>query len=79
MEENNRTNKEVLTKGLKQLLLCLIFMFLGPAILHLAFSNQNKPLYIALLILAILLCILAIGLLVVGINTIMNSMFNNKK
>lgn len=77
-ENNNQTNKEILTKGVKQLLLCLIFMFLGPTMLHLAFSNQNKPLYIALLIVSIILCVLAIVLLAVGINTIINSMFKKK-
>ncbi|WP_299111171.1 DUF6095 family protein [uncultured Winogradskyella sp.] len=78
MEENNKTDKEILTKGLKQLLLCLILMFLGPTMLHLAFNNQNKALYIPLLIVSIILCILAIVLLAVGINTIMNSMFKKK-
>ena len=78
MEENNKTDKEILTKGLKQLLLCLILMFLGPTMLHLVFNNQNKALYIPLLIVSIILCILAIVLLAVGINTIMNSMFKKK-
>tara|TARA_R110000796_G_scaffold42564_1_gene105162 strand:- start:59 stop:295 length:237 start_codon:yes stop_codon:yes gene_type:complete len=78
MEENNKTDKEILTKGLKQLLLCLILMFLGPTMLHLVFNNQNKALYIPLLIVSIIFCILAIVLLAVGINTIMNSMFKKK-
>ena len=78
MEKNNKTDKEILTKGLKQLLFCLILMFLGPTMLHLAFSNQNKTLYIPLLIVSIILCILAIVLLVIGINTIMSSMFKKK-
>ena len=78
MEENNKTDKEILTKGLKQLLFCLILMFLGPTMLHLAFSNQNKTLYIPLLIVSIILCILAIVLLAIGINTIMSSMFKKK-
>jgi hypothetical protein len=78
MEENNKTDKEILTKGLKQLLFCLILMFLGPTMLHLAFSNQDKTLYIPLLIVSIILCILAIVLLAIGINTIMSSMFKKK-
>lgn len=79
MEEQNRTDKEVLTKGLRQMLICLFLMFTGPTLLHIAFSNKEKPLYIPLLILAILLCIAAIAFLFIGINTILNSIFNNKK
>lgn len=79
MEEQNRTDKEVLTKGLRQMLICLFLMFTGPTLLHIAFSNNEKPLYIPLLILAILLCIAAIAFLFIGINTILNSIFNNNK
>lgn len=75
MEENNRTDKDVLTKGIKRLLLCLLFMFLGPTLLHISFSNDDKPLYIPLLILSLIICLLAIVLLFVGINTIIKSMF----
>ncbi|WP_317170251.1 DUF6095 family protein [Winogradskyella eckloniae] len=76
---NNKTDKDILTKGLKQLVICLIFMFLGPTMLHIAFSNNDKPLYLVILILSIILCLLAIVFLAIGINTIMNSMFHKKK
>jgi hypothetical protein len=80
MEDNqNRTDKEILGKGLRKMVICLILMFLGPTTLHLAFSNSDKPLYIPLLIIAIILCILAIVFLFMGINTIMDSMFKKKK
>ncbi|WP_370390842.1 DUF6095 family protein [uncultured Winogradskyella sp.] len=80
MEDNqNRTDKELLGKGLRKMVICLILMFLGPTTLHLAFSNSDKPLYIPLLIIAIILCILAIVFLFMGINTIMDSMFKKKK
>lgn len=78
MEENNRTDKNLLTKGLKQLGLCLISMFAGPTIFHLALDNKEKLLYIPLLIVSILICISAISLLFIGINTIMNSIFKKK-
>lgn len=78
MEENNRTDKEILGKGLKQMAICLVLMFLGPTLLHLALNNNEKPLYIPLLIISIILCISAIVLLFVGINTIMNSIFKKK-
>ena len=78
MDENNRTDKDILAKGLKQMVLCFIFMFAGPTLLHLTLDNKDKPLYIPLLILSIILCILAISFLFIGINTIMNSIFKKK-
>ncbi len=78
MDENNKTDKEILSKGLKQMLICLFLMFAGPTLLHLTLNNKEKPLYIPLLILSILLCILAITFLFIGINTILNSIFKKK-
>ncbi len=79
MEETNRTDKDILYKGLKQMGLCLILMFTGPTILHLTLNNKDKSLYIPLFILSIILCVLAIAFLFIGINTIMNSIFKKKK
>ncbi len=75
--EENKTDKVVLVKGLKKMGLSLIFMFLGPSLLHIAFSNNEKPLYIPLLILGIIICGVAIFFAFNGIQTIMNSMFKN--
>jgi hypothetical protein len=77
MMEENKTDKVVLVKGLKKMGLSLIFMFLGPSLLHIAFSNKEKPLYIPLLILGVIICGLAIFFAFKGIQTIMNSMFKN--
>jgi len=79
MVDNNNTDKELLSKGLKQMLICLFLMFAGPTLLHLTLNNKEKPLYIPLFILSIVLCVLAITFLFIGINTIMNSMFKKKK
>jgi hypothetical protein len=79
MDENNRADKDILTKGLKQMGICLLLMFTGPTLLHIALSNKDKPLYIPLLILSILLCLSAIAFLFIGINTILNSIFKKKK
>ena len=73
--ETKRTNKDVLIKGLKKMGLSLLCMFIGPTLIYVAFSNQEKPLYIPILILAILLCILAVYLAFIGLRTIMDSMF----
>ncbi|WP_240964572.1 DUF6095 family protein [Flavivirga algicola] len=73
--ETKKTNREVLLKGLKIMGSSLGAMFLGPTLIHIAFSNQEKPLYIPILIVAILICGLAIYLAFKGLNTILDSMF----
>ncbi len=73
--ETDRTDKDILTKGIRLMAICLLLMFAGPFMLHVAFSNQEKPLYIPILILAIILCALAVFFLFKGINTILDSMF----
>ncbi|WP_262886485.1 DUF6095 family protein [Winogradskyella ursingii] len=79
MDENNRTDREILSKGIRQMAVCLLLMFLGPFMLHIAFSNQEKSLYIPILIVAATLCASAIYFLFKGLNTIMDSIFKNKK
>ncbi|WP_179007603.1 DUF6095 family protein [Winogradskyella forsetii] len=78
MDDENRTDKDILAKGLKQMGICLLLMFAGPTLLHLTLDNKDKPLYIPLLIVSILLCILAISFLFIGVNTILNSIFKKK-
>ncbi|MEO8934921.1 MAG: DUF6095 family protein [Xanthomarina sp.] len=73
--ETKRTNKDILIKGLKKMGLSLLCMFLGPTLIYVAFSNQEKPLYIPILILAILICIFAVYQAFTGLKTIMDSMF----
>jgi hypothetical protein len=73
--ETKRTNKDILVKGLKKMGLSLVCMFLGPTLIYVAFSNQEKTLYIPLLILSITICILAVYLAFNGLKTIMDSMF----
>ena len=45
MEETKKTDKEVLSKGIRVMLICLFLMFTGPTTLHIAFSNKEKPLF----------------------------------
>jgi len=75
--EENKTDKDVLINGLRKMGISLIFMFLGPTLLYIAFSNKEKPLYIPLLILGLIICGAAIFFAFKGIQTIMDSMFNN--
>ncbi|GGI58447.1 DUF6095 family protein [Winogradskyella haliclonae] len=78
MEETKRTDKDILSKGIRIMIICLFLMFSGPTALHIAFSNKEKPLYIPLIILGILLCLGAIITLFKGIQTIMDSLFGKK-
>ncbi|WP_317235149.1 DUF6095 family protein [Gelidibacter sp. F63206] len=75
--ETKRTNKNLLIKGIQNMGICLVLMFTGPTILHLAFSNQDKSTYILVLILGIILCLGAIFFLFRGIQIIMKSLFND--
>ena len=76
--ETSRTDRVILVNGLKKMGVALVCMFLGPTMVYMAFSNKEKPLYIPILILGIIICITAIAFAFKGINTIMNSMFNKK-
>lgn len=73
--EENRTDKNLLVKGIKKMGFSLVLMFIGPTLIHIAFTNKEKPLYIPLLVLGILGCIAAIYFVFMGINTILDSMF----
>jgi hypothetical protein len=76
--ETTRTNKQLLSKGLKTMGVTLFLMFLGPTTLHIGFSNPEKPLYIPLVVAGIFICFLAIYYGFKGIQIIMKSMFGSK-
>lgn len=74
--ETKRTDKGVLLKGIKKMGVSLLCMFLGPTLLYIAFSNQEKALYIPLLIVGMIICSLALLFAFKGLKTIMDSIFN---
>lgn len=74
--ETKRTDKDVLLQGIKKMALSLVCMFLGPTLLYIAFGNQEKVMFIPLLIISIVICGLAIFFAFKGLKTIMDSMFN---
>jgi len=76
--ETPRTNKEILGQGLKKMAISLVLMFAGPTLFYIATTNKEKPLYIPLLILSLLLCGGAIFFAFKGIQTIIESMFGKK-
>lgn len=76
--ETNRTDKTVLFKGIKLLAFALLSLFMGPILMTLALSDKENSLYIPLLIVACLICAMAVFLIFKGIRTIMASMFKKK-
>lgn len=77
--ETERTNKNILVDGLKKMGISLALMFIGPSLIHIAFTNTEKPLYIPILILGITCCGFAIFFAFKGLMTIMDSMFKKQK
>jgi len=76
--ETKRTNKEILIKGLKKMAISLIMMFAGPTLFYIATTNKEKPLYVPILVISLLICTGAVFLAFKGLQTIMNSMFDKK-
>ena len=74
--ETKRTNKEVLVEGLKKMGIALALLFAGPTLLHLVLTNREKPFFIPLFIIAIIICGLAIYFIFKGLKTIMSSLFD---
>ena len=70
------TNKDLLSKGIKYITISLPCLFIGPAVIHFAFINKLQTLYYLILALGIGICITAMVLLFLGLNTIMKSLFN---
>ena len=73
-----RTNKELLVKGIKSFAYTVIAMFLAPTVLYQAFKNQDKPLFIPVLIAGIILAIFAIYLAFKSVNIVMDAVFGKK-
>ncbi len=73
---SHKTDRTLLFKGIKIMLISLLSVFMAPIMLSIAFNNKEKPLYIPILIVGCLIGLLAIYLIFKGINTIMNSIFN---
>ena len=71
-----RTNKDVLVLGLKRLAIAIVLLFAGPTLLYVVVSNKEKPFYIPLLIISLLICALAIYFIFKGIKTLISSVFD---
>ncbi len=77
--ETQRTNKEVLAKGLKKMGISLVLMFAGPTLFYIVTTNKEKGFYIPLLIVSFILCAMAVFFAFKGLQTIMDSLFGKKK
>lgn len=77
--KTKRTNKEVLAKGLKFMGICLACLFSGPPLAYISQTKLNTPIDNVVLIIAIIICALAIFFGFKGINTVLDSMFKSNK
>lgn len=78
MTETKRTDKEVLVKGLKLMGGSLACMFSGPTLIYISQTKLKAPIDTIMLIIAIIICGLAVFFAFKGINTILDSMFKKK-
>ena len=74
--DRKHTNKTLLSKGVKFMAGALPLAFIGPVVLFSAFKNQDHPLYIPVLVLALLTMAGSIFLMFRGIATIMKALFD---
>lgn len=72
-----KTNRDLLSQGLKTMVGTLLVMFVGPTLLHIGLSNPDKPLHLPLVIVGIGLCGYAIYLGFKGIRTLLKSLFGD--
>jgi len=70
------TDKELLNKGIKFITIALPCLFIGPAVIHFGFINKLQPVFYLILGIGIVICITAMVMLFLGLNTIMKSLFN---
>ncbi|MFV8226649.1 DUF6095 family protein [Christiangramia aquimixticola] len=72
------TNRKTLSKGIKYLAGALPLALIGPSVLYSAFNNQDKDLYIPILLLGILASFAAIFFMFKGIMTMVNAFFDKE-
>jgi len=68
------TDKEILNKGVKYIVIALPMFFIGPTVINSSFKNQEHSLFIPILGLGIILCTMAVVLTFLGLKTILKSL-----
>ncbi len=76
MSEQPSTDREVLGKGIKKLMLSIPFFVLGPVLIYLGAGSDHPIIF---LMPGIAFAILAIVFMFQGIQTILDSMFKTNK
>jgi putative Mn2+ efflux pump MntP len=71
------TNQTLLSKGIKYLAWALPLLFIGPMVIYNAFINKQNDWHYLVLAMGIILCLAAMLLMFLGLNTIMKSLFND--
>jgi hypothetical protein len=71
------TNKELLSKGIKYLAWALPLLFIGPSLIYNAFINEQNGWHFLVLGIGIITCIGAVYLMILGLKTMMRSLFND--
>ena len=71
------TNKELLSKSIKYLAWALPLLFIGPSLIYNAFMNKQNVWHYLVLGIGILTCFGAVYLMVLGLKTMMRSLFND--
>ncbi len=71
-------NKKNLFSGLRAMAYAVVLAFIGPTVLTSAFKNQEHPMYIPVLGVAILMCIASIALGFWAIRMIVKGLFNEE-
>ena len=71
--EPQRTNKEVLAKGVKYMAIAMMLMITGPTLIHFGFQVRN---YLTLTIAGIV-SVGAIIMFFIGIKTLLKALFND--
>ena len=72
-------NKELLDKGIKNLLYALPLMFIGPSVIYNAFINKQNVWHYLVLAFGITFCFLAVYLMFKGIKYLTDALFENDK
>ena len=71
-------NKKNLFRGLRAMAYAVVLAFIGPTVLTSAFKNQEHPMYIPVLGVAILMCTASIALGFLGIRLMVKGLFNEE-
>ena len=71
------TNKELLSKGVKYLAWALPLVFIGPSLIYNAFINKQNVWHYLVLAIGISICIGSVFLIVLGLKTMVRSLFND--